>query len=211
MSEHAPAGRAELLPVARAIHEALGGDGWAYTNYGADEWNSKREELLNAAQAAIAAWNTRVGPASTDMAELQRLSEEATPGPWVFAEENVGTMFDAGYGLLYGEPGAGGWEKNLYISVGCSGNVDRELGENVGKANAAFIVACVNYVRAQLASPSHPDTRLREAVEGVVAELEQEHEYYTRDPLDAIAAAVGEAYSDAASRLQHVLAESSDV
>jgi hypothetical protein len=40
--------------VARAIHDGLGGDGWAYTNYGGDEWNDKRADLLNAADAVLA-------------------------------------------------------------------------------------------------------------------------------------------------------------
>lgn len=39
--------------VAKAIHEALGGDGWAYSNYGGDEWNDKRDALLAAADAAL--------------------------------------------------------------------------------------------------------------------------------------------------------------
>jgi len=41
--------------VARAIHEGLGGNGWAYTNYGGDELHSMRTELLSAARAALAA------------------------------------------------------------------------------------------------------------------------------------------------------------
>lgn len=40
--------------VARVIHDGLGGDGWAYTNYGGDEWNDKRADLLNAADAVLA-------------------------------------------------------------------------------------------------------------------------------------------------------------
>lgn len=29
----------------RALHKALGGNGWAYTNYGGDELNSQRDRL----------------------------------------------------------------------------------------------------------------------------------------------------------------------
>jgi len=38
--------------VALAIHMAMG-NGWAYTNYGGDEWNSCRDTLMDAASAAI--------------------------------------------------------------------------------------------------------------------------------------------------------------
>lgn len=40
--------------VARAIHNGLGGNGWAYMNYGGDEWNTNRDKLLNAAGAVLA-------------------------------------------------------------------------------------------------------------------------------------------------------------
>lgn len=64
-----------------------------------------------------------------------------TPGPWHFVPENAGLMMDHGYGILYGEPDSWGWEKNLYVSVGCSGNVLRELGEGAAEANARLIAA----------------------------------------------------------------------
>lgn len=41
--------------VAKAIHYGLGGDGWAYTNYGGDELKSKHDELTAAADAALLA------------------------------------------------------------------------------------------------------------------------------------------------------------
>lgn len=40
--------------VVRAIHEGLGGDGWAYANYGGKELVSMRDELDAAARAVIA-------------------------------------------------------------------------------------------------------------------------------------------------------------
>jgi len=43
-----------LEHAAQTIHEALGGNGWAYSNYGGDEWNSKREDLFSAAKEVIA-------------------------------------------------------------------------------------------------------------------------------------------------------------
>ena len=45
----------KLEDLARAIHEGLGGDGWAYSDYGGDEFKTCHKELLNAAKAAIAA------------------------------------------------------------------------------------------------------------------------------------------------------------
>lgn len=39
--------------IARAIHEGLG-QGWAYTNYGGDEWNSCRYMLDDAADQVLA-------------------------------------------------------------------------------------------------------------------------------------------------------------
>lgn len=41
----------DLTPIARAIHEGLG-ESWAYANYGGDEWNSMRTELMSAAASA---------------------------------------------------------------------------------------------------------------------------------------------------------------
>lgn len=39
--------------MARAIHEGLGGNGWAYTNYGGNEFVSQREYLDRAARNAL--------------------------------------------------------------------------------------------------------------------------------------------------------------
>lgn len=47
-------GSATREQIARAIHDGLGGDGWAYSNYGGDEWNDKRNALLDAADAVLA-------------------------------------------------------------------------------------------------------------------------------------------------------------
>lgn len=41
----------DLTPIARAIHDGLG-ESWAYSNYGGDEWNSMRTELMSAAASA---------------------------------------------------------------------------------------------------------------------------------------------------------------
>ena len=41
--------------VARAIHDGLGGNGWAYTNYGGDELKTNKSELEEAARAALSA------------------------------------------------------------------------------------------------------------------------------------------------------------
>jgi hypothetical protein len=41
-----------LLLIARAIHDGLGRS-WAYKNYGGDEWNSMRAELLAAAREVV--------------------------------------------------------------------------------------------------------------------------------------------------------------
>lgn len=40
--------------VLEAIHEGLGGNGWAYTDYGGDELRSMRDALRQAAREAIA-------------------------------------------------------------------------------------------------------------------------------------------------------------
>jgi hypothetical protein len=71
-----------------------------------------------------------------------------TPGPWHFVPENTGLMPDHGYGILYGEPDYWGWEKNLYVSVGCSNNVLRELGEGAAEANARLIAAAPDLLAA---------------------------------------------------------------
>lgn len=71
-----------------------------------------------------------------------------TPGPWHFVPENTGLMFDHGYGILYGEPDSWGWEKNLYVSVGCSVRVARELGEDTAEANARLIAAAPDLLGA---------------------------------------------------------------
>lgn len=71
-----------------------------------------------------------------------------TPGPWHFVEENAGLMMDHGYGILYGEPDAWGWEQNLYVSVGCSLNVERKLGKGAAAANARLIAAAPDMLAA---------------------------------------------------------------
>jgi hypothetical protein len=82
-------------------------------------------------------------------AETGRSSTAAhTPGPWHFVEENAGLMTDHGYGILYGEPDSWGWEKNLYVSVGCSLRVERELGKGVAEANARLIAAAPEMLEA---------------------------------------------------------------
>ena len=40
--------------VAMAIHDGLGGNGWAYTNYAGEELVTNADELAKAADAAIA-------------------------------------------------------------------------------------------------------------------------------------------------------------
>lgn len=41
--------------LVQAIHEGLGGNGWAYSNYGGDELNLCRDKLEAAALAALSA------------------------------------------------------------------------------------------------------------------------------------------------------------
>ncbi len=56
MRDAAPvADEGQVERVARAIHEGLGGDGWAYSNYGENEWIDCRKALDEAARNAIAA------------------------------------------------------------------------------------------------------------------------------------------------------------
>lgn len=43
-----------------AIHEGLGGNGWAYSNYGGDELQDCRDDLERAARAAAIALGMRV-------------------------------------------------------------------------------------------------------------------------------------------------------
>lgn len=64
-----------------------------------------------------------------------------TKGPWIFVEENIGKLSHDAYHLLHGQPGDGGWEKPLYIAVGCSMGIERELGAGVAEANAHLIAA----------------------------------------------------------------------
>lgn len=47
----------DLLPIARAINDGLG-ESWAYANYGGDEWNSMREQLLSAAAGVVSLLTT---------------------------------------------------------------------------------------------------------------------------------------------------------
>jgi selenocysteine lyase/cysteine desulfurase len=78
--------------------------------------------------------------------------ENHTPGPWHFDKDNAGLMSDHGYGLLYGDMDVYGGSKDLYVSVGCSGNVERHLGKGVAEANARLIAAAPDMARAVRAS-----------------------------------------------------------
>lgn len=49
------------LHVASAIHQGLGGNGWAYSNYGNNEWVDCKDELFRAAYAAINAYRDATG------------------------------------------------------------------------------------------------------------------------------------------------------
>lgn len=49
------------LHVASAIHQGLGGNGWAYSSYGNDEWVDCRDVLFRAAYAAINAYRDATG------------------------------------------------------------------------------------------------------------------------------------------------------
>ena len=73
--------------VARAIHDGLGGNGWAYTNYGGDEFSTKRDELISAADAALLACGyveMRKALAKLERAASNVNGRGATPGPqWV--------------------------------------------------------------------------------------------------------------------------------
>ena len=69
------------------------------------------------------------------------MTTKHTPGPWHFVESNVGATLDHGYGILHGSPGAGGWEEDLFVNVGCSHRAERALGAGVPEANAHLIAA----------------------------------------------------------------------
>jgi hypothetical protein len=62
--------RPDREAIAKAIHEGLGGDGWAYSNYGRDEWNDKRDALLAAADAAIQCFGFAQTPAVLEALKL---------------------------------------------------------------------------------------------------------------------------------------------
>jgi len=47
----------QMEAVKKAIHDGLGGNGWAYSNYGHDELNNCSDMLEGAALAALAAMN----------------------------------------------------------------------------------------------------------------------------------------------------------
>ena len=102
------------------------------------------------------------------VAAIRNGCEGVTPGPWVFAEENAGLMSDHGYVLLHGKPGAGGWEQNLFISVGCSYNAAKALGSGAPEANAAHIARCdpdtIRAITSELLEARAEIERMREAL-----------------------------------------------
>jgi hypothetical protein len=54
-SPPSPAEVTDMEGAVRALHEALGGNGWAYTNYGNDELHSRRSELEAGVRAVLEA------------------------------------------------------------------------------------------------------------------------------------------------------------
>jgi hypothetical protein len=54
-SPPSPAEVMDMEGAVRALHEALGGNGWAYTNYGNDELHSRRSELEAGVRAIVEA------------------------------------------------------------------------------------------------------------------------------------------------------------
>ena len=86
-----------------------------------------------------------------EVAELRRLNEAATPGPWLFDPENVGMTFDSGYGLIAGyTPGSllAGYE---VVHVRCSVRFAEKHGDGVAEANAALVSAARNALPGLLA------------------------------------------------------------
>jgi len=85
------------------------------------------------------------------LCDLAKLSEEATPGNWVSdegAREYCGPFSEEGASIYLSD------DETTYIVIG--GQQD-EQGGAVGilrNEDAAFIVACVNYVRAELKAKS---------------------------------------------------------
>lgn len=67
MAENEPNNTVER--VARAIHEGLGGDGWAYISTRGNEQKHMRDELLDAARAAIEASDAAAWKARAEQAE----------------------------------------------------------------------------------------------------------------------------------------------
>ena len=65
--------------LAKDIHDGLGGNGWAYRNYGGDEWNSCRPELRDAAKSVI----ERLLPII-----LHRIASVSIPGDASSAEQH---------------------------------------------------------------------------------------------------------------------------
>lgn len=92
-----------------ALHEALGGNGWAYSNYGNDELRYRRTELENGVRAVTEAFARRTvaGSAFADVMAERRRQVEIGRKP-----EHDDTYTDgqlaqaaAAYGLV-----AAGWE-----------------------------------------------------------------------------------------------------
>ncbi|ANC53400.1 hypothetical protein A4249_06860 [Brevundimonas sp. GW460-12-10-14-LB2] len=89
-------GPLDMDAAVRALHEALGGNGWAYSNYGGDELNSERPELEAGVRAVLSLAPTAPVEASGSereamkeaLAELKRI-----PAPLEPADTSASTVW----------------------------------------------------------------------------------------------------------------------
>jgi len=124
MTQAPTPGPLDMDAAVRALHEALGGNGWAYSNYGGDELNSERTELEAGVRAVISLAPTAPVEASGSERDVQGLVRpDAMAGRRWRHKERGTTYTSLGFGKAQCSPSGLLDDENVVIYQGDDGSL----------------------------------------------------------------------------------------